>query len=99
MFAIIPIRLNPKWLIITAILRLLLVPLMLLCVTPSPTHPVASSYSLVLSSILIVIVGASNGYISTLGMKYPPTMVADSERELTGNRVLLMTSQILGPIH
>lgn len=74
---------NSNWLIVIAVLRFILVPVLVLCVTPSPTNPIISS-PLWVALVLISLVGITNGYFGTLGMQYPPTMVKDDDRELTG---------------
>ncbi|XP_019850354.1 PREDICTED: equilibrative nucleoside transporter 4-like [Amphimedon queenslandica] len=90
-FCLLPYRFKPKSLLIISILRLLLVPLLILCVTPSPTNPIFSPpFNMVVSFITITVIGATNGYFGTLGMQYAPNIVSNNEKELTGVIMVLI---------
>ena len=83
---LLPYRVSPKSLLIISILRFLLVPLLILCVTPSPTNPIFSPpFNLVVSSITVTVLAGTNGYFGTLGMQYAPNIVSNDQKELTGS--------------
>jgi solute carrier family 29 (equilibrative nucleoside transporter) protein 4 len=83
LFARIPFHWKPRYLMLGSLARILLVPLFLLCVVPSPTYPVIN-HPLWLAAVLSAMLGATNGYIGTLGMQYAPQMVDNNQKELTG---------------
>ena len=58
-------------------------PLMVLSVAPSPTHPVMP-YPLIWAAILILIVGATTGYFGTIPMVLAPKLVDSEHREIAG---------------
>ena len=82
---LLPHSFGSKSLIFISILRFILIPLLVLCVTPSPTHPIFSPpFNLVVSFITVTVIGATNGYFGTIGMQQGPTMVPSVEKELAG---------------
>lgn len=69
-------------------LRLLLIPPILLLVSPSPTHPIISSGTLVWAVILVAILGFSNGYFGSLPMIVFSAKVKDPQNlELAGKLI------------
>ena len=93
---LLPHPFGSKSLIFISILRFILVPLLVLCVTPSPTHPIFSPpFNLVVSTITVTVIGATNGYFGTLGMQQGPTMVPSVEKELAGETRI----QHIGSLH
>ena len=93
---LLPHPFGSKSLIFISILRFILVPLLVLCVMPSPTHPIFSPpFNLVVSTITVTVIGATNGYFGTLGMQQGPTMVPSVEKELAGKTRI----QHIGSLH
>lgn len=82
---------TPLQLLIGSLLRLVYIPLMLLCILPK-SHPVLSNifWQLLLSSTL----GLTNGYFGSVPMIRAPMIIIDERKELTGN--LMMFSYSVG---
>ena len=66
--ALLPPHWSPTKLMVASLLRVVLVPLLLLCVAPSPSSPVISSGVAVWAIIFTLILGISNGYFGSLPM-------------------------------
>ncbi len=81
--ALLPFRWNPNVLILISCSRVILVPLLVLCVSPSPANPIIPG-SLWFGLIIVAILGASNGYFATIGMMQGPMLVQPHLREITG---------------
>ena len=83
--ALLPIEWSPRQLLIASLCRLILIPLVLLCVAPSPTHPVLRSSSLAWAAIFTFFLGASNGYLGSLPLIVVSGHVKEKkDRELAG---------------
>lgn len=82
---LIPYRLSPNWLLIASLLRLIFIPLTIICVSPSPTNPVLSDASLWFALLITLAVGITNGYLVTTGYIIGPTLVEHQSKELVGN--------------
>ena len=87
MFALLRCQLKPNTLMVISLSRFVLVPLLLLCVAPSPTYPILPSPFWV-SIVLVSIVGLSTGYFGTVPMVLAPTLVPHNLRELTGEEFI-----------
>ena len=83
--------LSPIQLVIGSLLRLVYIPLMLLCILPK-AMPVLSNifWQFLLSSTL----GLTNGYFGSVPMIRAPTIIIEERKELTGN--LMMFSYSVG---
>ncbi|XP_033122169.1 equilibrative nucleoside transporter 4-like [Anneissia japonica] len=82
LLAAIPYAWKPKYLLIAASSRAVLIPLMILCVIPRRAPTLSSSvWAMIFSALL----GVTNGYFGSLPMIIAPTTVPDEKRELTGN--------------
>ena len=76
---------NPTYLLIISVGRYLLIPLLVLCVSPSPSQPLLPLPSnFILAIVLILIVGFTTGYFGTLPMVLAPKMVDSEHREIVG---------------
>jgi solute carrier family 29 (equilibrative nucleoside transporter), member 4 len=82
---------SPIQLLLGSILRLVYMPLMLLCILPKST-PILSNvfWQCVLSGTL----GITNGYFGSVPMIRAPMTILDERKELTGN--LMMFSYSMG---
>ena len=82
---------TPIQLLIGSVLRLVYIPLMLLCILPK-SHPALSNmfWQFLLSSTL----GLTNGYFGSVPMIRAPMIIIDERKELTGN--LMMFSYSVG---
>ncbi|XP_071963755.1 equilibrative nucleoside transporter 4-like [Antedon mediterranea] len=86
LLAALPFSWKPKNLLIATSARIVLVPLMVLCVVPRRSPTLSNSvWAMIFSALL----GVSNGYFGSLPMIIAPTTVADEKRELTGNIMTL----------
>ena len=81
--ALLPIVWKATHLVIISLGRYLLVPLLILCVSPSPAHPILP-FPLIWAVLLVMIVGVSTGYFGTLPMIMAPKEVESEHRELAG---------------
>ena len=87
--ALIPYKWNQKhtFLVIISVGRYLLIPLLVLCVSPSPSQPVLPLPSnFIVALVLILIVGLTTGYFGTLPTVLAPKMVPSEHREIVGER-------------
>nr|XP_054763324.1 equilibrative nucleoside transporter 4-like [Lytechinus pictus] len=77
-----PYEWNTSRLMLASSCRVILVPLLLICVTPR-THPILSHpfWPILLSAML----GISNGYFGSIPMILAPGMVPEEKKELAGN--------------
>lgn len=99
--ALLPLRWSSSALMTGSFLRLLLIPPILLLVSPSPTHPIISSGTLVWAVILVAILGFSNGYFGSLPMIVFSAKVKDPQNlELAGTIVTLfiLTGLMIGSV-
>lgn len=62
--------------------RIVLVPLLVLCVSPSPLRPLIPAPTIPI--VLVLAVGLTNGYLGTLAMIMAPTFARQEHKELTG---------------
>ena len=74
---------NHTLLLIISVGRYLLIPLLVLCVSPSPSQPLLP-FPFIWAIVLILIVGFTNGYFGTLSMVLAPKMVKNEHREIVG---------------
>ena len=65
-----------------SVCRLVLVPLLVFCVSPSPLHPLLPAP--VIPIVLVLIVGLTTGYLGTLAMIMAPASALQEQKELTG---------------
>ncbi len=76
---------SPKQLLVASIGRIILVPLILLCVVPSPAHPIMGRYVLVWAGLFSLMLGLSNGYLGSLPLINASSQVKRPEdKELAG---------------
>jgi solute carrier family 29 (equilibrative nucleoside transporter) protein 4 len=81
-FALIPIKWKGYQLIIASLLRFAFVPLLMVTVSPSPTHPLVRS---VWFALLVVLgIGLTNGYFGSLPMITAPSQTPEQTREVAG---------------
>ena len=65
--------------------RVIFIPLVLLCVSPSPTHPVLGSNVVVWAVLFTLFLGFSNGYFGSLPLIHLSAHVKqDENKELAG---------------
>ena len=76
---------NHTLLLIISVGRYLLIPLLVLCVSPSPSQPLLP-FPFIWAIVLILIVGFTTGYFGTLPMVLAPKMVDSEHREIVGER-------------
>ncbi len=83
--ALIKIRWTSTKLMLTSFLRVLLIPLVIMCVSPSPCDPVLSVGIMGWAVVLSVALGLSNGYFGSLPMINVSMEVKKEEhREMAG---------------
>ncbi|KAL1517052.1 hypothetical protein ABEB36_000867 [Hypothenemus hampei] len=70
-----------------SIIRLVLIPLMIMCVAPRESPRFSAEITAFINSILL---GVTNGILGSVPMIQAPTKVEDRHRELTGNMMTLM---------
>ncbi len=89
-FALLPLRWSPRQLLAASASRIVLIPLVLLCVSPSPSHPVLGGYAIVWAGLFTLVLGLSNGYFGSLPLIVVSAHVKDKkDRELAGGCVVL----------
>ena len=80
---------NIKWdhtlLLIISVSRYLLIPLLLLCVSPSPSHPLLP-FPFIWALVLTLIFGFTNGFLGTLPMVLALKTVKSEDMEILGER-------------
>ena len=70
---------------ILSFLRVVLIPLVLLCVSPSPSHPVFGNSVLVWAAMFSFFLGLSNGYAGSLPMiNVADEVSSERDKELAG---------------
>lgn len=83
--ALLKIRWNSTKLMLAGFLRLLLIPVVILCVSPSPCSPVLAQGVIGWGVVLAVVLGFSNGYFGSLPMINVSMEVKDEKnREMAG---------------
>lgn len=83
--ALIPIRWSPKMLLVGSAVRIVLIPLIVMCVTPSPSSPVFGDTVIYLAGAFVLVLGLSNGYFGSLPLITAPKHVKDDRnKELAG---------------
>ena len=83
--ALLPVRWSPTGLLVGSLLRLPLIPLLLLLISPSPSSPVLSNGTLVWAVLITFVLGLSNGYFGSLSMINMSGEVEEhSQKELAG---------------
>ena len=65
--------------------RILLIPLLVLCVSPSPPDPLLPAPAIPV--VLVLVVGLSTGYVGTLAMIMAPASTTKEQKELTGGMI------------
>ena len=65
-----------------SVCRIPLVPLLVLCVSPSPLHPLLPAP--VIPVVVVLVVGLTTGYLGTLAMIMAPASALQEQKELTG---------------
>ena len=80
--AVIPVQWKDWLLLLCCLSRVVLIPLLLLAVSPSPTHPTVKS--LVYAGVLVSILGVTGGYFGTMAMVLAPGRVPRVAREVAG---------------
>lgn len=94
--ALINLQWRPKQLLVAAAGRVILIPLILLCVAPSPTHPILGANVVVWAGLFTLVLGGTNGYLGSLSMISISAHIKDNkDRELAGNDQTL-TDPIIG---
>ena len=82
---------SPNWLFVASLSRLFLIPLIIICISPSPTDPLVSSgASLWLAISISLCVGFTHGYFGTTGLIIGPTLVEPHSKELAGNTLFII---------
>lgn len=82
---LIHIRWPPILLLCCSAARVVLVPLVVLCVSPSPAHPVLSRNTVVWAMLFSVLLGLSNGYFGSLPLiNLSPEVKQEEDKELAG---------------
>lgn len=83
--ALLPAKWTPKLLLLASCGRVLLVPLAVLCVSPSPSNPVMGDKVVVWAGIISLALGLSKGYFGSLSLIIMSAYVKDERhRELAG---------------
>ena len=97
--ALVPIKCTSTRLLLLGLPRLVLIPLIILCVSPSPCHPVLSTGVVALSVVFVVALGLSNGYFGSLPMINVSLEVKDEKhREVAGQCGLFISPGFLSTI-
>ncbi|XP_074652914.1 equilibrative nucleoside transporter 4-like isoform X2 [Tubulanus polymorphus] len=87
--AAVPYDWPPGRLLLFSVLRILIVPLMMLCAAPRKTPLLQhEAWPILFSAVL----GLSNGYFGSVPMIIAPSRVPDDQKELTGNIMTLSYS-------
>ncbi len=83
--ALIPLRCSPTALMAGALTRVIFIPLVLLCVSPSPSWPILHQGVIVWASLLACGLGITNGYYGSVPLINVSREVKDGRlRELAG---------------
>lgn len=84
--ALIPFHCSPTALMVGSLLRVLFIPILLLCVSPSPAQPILHKGVIVWASILACGLGITNGYYGSVPIiNISKEVKDDRHRELAGN--------------
>jgi len=79
---------HPKSLLACSVSRVVLVPLVILCVSPSPSHPFLSHNTVVWALLFTVLLGLTNGYFGSLPLiNLSPEVKREGDRELAGQSI------------
>ena len=93
---LLPCKLSPNWLLVASLSRLLLIPLIIICISPSPTDPLVSSGASLWLAIPIALCGGfTHGYLGTTGLIIGPTLVESHSKELAGIYKLNLNEKII----
>lgn len=93
--ALIPIRWPPKVLLAISALRLVLVPLIIMCVAPSPSSPVFGENVVVWAALFTFVLALTNGYFGSLPMINVSAHVKNNkDRELAGRSSSLIRNVV-----
>ena len=83
--ALLPIRWSPRQLLVASLCRIPLVPLIIMCVSPSPLHPLLGENAVVWAALFTLLLGLSNGYLGSLPLIVVSAHVKDDrDKELAG---------------
>lgn len=83
--ALLPVKWSPTKLMVASLLRFILIPLLLLCVTPSPTYPVVGRGVVGWSIVVTFVLGITNGYFGSLPLiNVSQSVKNEAHRELAG---------------
>ena len=85
-FTLLPSCWSPKQLLVISVAsHMILFPLIVMCVSPSPSHPVLGEGAVWWAALFVLILGVFNGYFSCLAFISTSTHVAEErDRELAG---------------
>ena len=84
-FTLLPIRWSPKQLLVASISRIVFVPLIVMCVSPSPSDPVFGASVVIWASFFSLALGSTNGYFGSLPLIVLSGHVKEKrDRELAG---------------
>lgn len=84
-FTLLRVRWKPKQLLLASICRMVLIPLILICVSPSPSNPLLGSTVLVWAIIFTLLLAFTNGYFGSLPIIVTSAYVKDDrDKELAG---------------
>ena len=84
-FALVYKRWSPKQLLVATICRIVIIPLILLCVVPSPAHPVFGKNVVIWAGILTLVLGLTNGYYSSISfINLSSHVKKEGDKELAG---------------
>lgn len=74
------------WLMVTSIIRIVIVPIILLCIVPSPSSPVIGGVAVVVVAVMFnFVLGVTNGFLGSLPMVNVSKEVRkDKDREMAG---------------
>ena len=74
------------WLMVASIIRVIIVPVILLCIVPSPSSPVIGSVAVVVVAVMFnFVLGVTNGFLGSLPMiNVSKEVRKDKDREMAG---------------
>lgn len=81
--ALLPVMWSPKQLLVGSSCRILLIPLVILCVSPSPSHPILGSNVVLWAGLFTFLLALSNGYFGSL-----PLIIVSAHVKVKNNREL-----------
>ena len=91
--ALMPLKWSPRALMLSSLLRVFIVPLLVLCVTPSPTYPVLGDAVVGMSIVLVFVLGITNGYFGALPLiNVSQSVKNEAHRELAGTSLSFIRS-------